>query len=129
MISLILIVLAAICDSIMDVCQFHYHKSIFTRFNKPMYWDGTISWKKKYINWDAGDRRMRKWIFGLFNYPVQLTDAWHLFKSLMLTLFCVSVVVYCPLTKNMLLDVALYGCTWNLVFYLFYNHFLVIKHK
>lgn len=125
MISFILIALSALCNALMDVSQFHYSTSIFTKFNKPMYFDGVISWKNKYLDWDGGNRNRKKWIFGLFNLPVQLTDFWHLAKSMMIVLFVLAIVLYKPFF-GMLIDFFILGAIWNLVFLAFYNKILVI---
>jgi hypothetical protein len=123
MISFILIALAAILNASMDVCQFHYEKSFFVRFKKPMYFNGAISWKKKYIDWDKGDKRMKKWIFGLFNFPVAFIDWWHFAKSGMIILLVFAIVVYNPVF-NLLLDFIAMGIIWNLFFNVFYNRIL-----
>lgn len=126
MISFILIALSALCNALMDVSQFHYSTSIFTKFNKPMIYDGSVSWKNKYVDYDGGDRRMKKWLFGLFNIPAAFTDAWHFFKSTMIVLFVLAIVLYNPVF-GMLIDFFVIGAIWNLVFLAFYNHLLVIK--
>lgn len=125
MISFILIALSALFNALMDVSQFHYSNSIFTKFNKPMYFNGEISWKSKYRDWDGGDRRRRKWIFGLFNLPVAFTDFWHLAKSMMVILFVLAIILYSPVF-GMLIDFFVLGVIWNLVFLAFYNKILVI---
>lgn len=122
MISFILISLAAICNSIMDILQFHYKKSIFIKFN-PQWWNPAISWKNKYIDWDNGVMIEKKiHIFNLFSikYPIFLTDAWHLFKSSMIVLFGLGVVFYSPVI-NPFIDIIIIGLVWNLTFNVFYN--------
>lgn len=126
MISFILIALSALCNALMDVSQFHYSTSIFTKLNNPMYWNGSISWKSKYIDWDNGDKRRKKWIFGKFNLPVQFTDMWHLAKSMMIVLFVLAIVLYKPFF-GILIDFFVLGAIWNLVFLAFYNKILVVR--
>lgn len=126
--SLIFWSLAAICNAIMDVSNHHYSISIFREFN-PMWWNGEISWKNKYIEGDPkfGFRKLfpnRKYPICKINYPVQLTDAWHLFKSLMIVLLAISVVTYEGYFDNILITITLYGIVWNLTFNTFYNHIL-----
>lgn len=118
MISILFVILASICNSVMDVSSFHYDNSIFNKLNRK-FWDGSISWKNKYIDYDKGDKRRKK-IFGLFNYPVQLTDSWHLFKSLMIVFLITSIVLYKPLFGQ-LIDFISMGILWNLTFNFFYN--------
>jgi len=134
MISIIFLILASICNSVMDVCSFHYSTSIFSKLN-PKFWDSTISWKNKYVDWDGGDKRRRKWIFGLFNYPVQLTDSFHLFKTLMIIFICISISVFdCDLLSiisskeiRTITIIGIYGTSWNVIFSAFYNYIFVIK--
>lgn len=128
MISLILISLAAICNAIMDICSHHYYLSVFSSLNRK-YWDATISWKNKYNGGDPFWGR-KKWFYGMINVPVQVTDAWHLFKSLMI-IFLISAIPFCP-KNSMGIENWIYysavigigGVTWNLVFNLFYNKIL-----
>ncbi len=114
------------CNAVMDVCQFHYDKSVFTLYNHN-YWNAEISWKNKYVDWDGGNRNRKKWFWGI-NYPVQLTDAWHLFKSLMIVLFALAVVFYQPVV-NFWVDFGVMGLMWNFTFNLYYNHIFILKKK
>jgi hypothetical protein len=126
-ISLIFLVLASICNAIMDTSTQHYYSSIFTKF-KPKWWNGNISWKNKYIDGDLNKGRI-KWILG-FNKPVQLTDAFHFFKMLMIIFICSSIITFdrCSIIINcqyywysFLIILGIYGLIWNLTFSLFYN--------
>lgn len=136
MISLLLFILASVCSASMDVCQFHYEKSVFVRFNKPSYFNGYVSWTRKYIDGDF-KKGIRKWFFGLLDYPVFLTDFWHLMKSSMLCLIVASAVLYVPtltvfnlgFCKPLLLifDFVLFGTLWMAFFNIFYNRILVKK--
>jgi len=118
MISYILVILASVCNAVMDVSSFHYDNSVFNKLNRK-FWDGSISWKSKYVDYDKGDERRKK-IFGLFNYPVQLTDSFHLFKSLMIILLVLAIVLYKPLF-NIWIDFICMGLVWNMTFSFFYN--------
>lgn len=122
MISIILVALAAICNAVMDVISFHYKQSIFSRYN-PQWWNPAISWKNKYIDWD-NDVRMEKRISigNIFSikYPTFLTDAWHFFKSSMLALLGLAIILYKPCV-NPFVDGVIIGLAWNLIFNVFYN--------
>ena len=128
--------MASICSASMDVVQFHYEKSIFVRFNNDNYFNAEKSWTRKYIDGDFLKGK-RKWFFSLLDYPVFLTDFWHLMKTSMLFLIVASIVFYTPiltvfnlgLCKPLLLifDFVILGTTWNLIFNLFYNKLLVKK--
>ena len=131
--SLIFWILAAICNSVMDKTNHHYSKSIFVKLN-PMWWNGEISWKNKYVNGDStlGFRKLfpnSKGVLGKINYPVQLTDAWHFFKTLMIIFLVLSVIMFnsSSLTsfKNYLFVFVMYGVIWNIIFSLFYDKILV----
>lgn len=125
MISCIFIILAAICNAVMDTCQHHYEQSIFTKYNQ-QFWDAKVSWKNKYVDWDNGDKRRVKILGGRFNLPVSFTDSWHLFKRLMLIFIALAVVT---IYKNtfFLFDLALVLVFWNATFHLFYHTLLIKK--
>jgi len=97
MIALGFVILAGICNAVMDVCQHKWGRSIFSVY-KRQYWDPAISWKNKYVDWDScNNERVRFLKFGKFKgfvKPVSLTDGWHLFKRLMLIFLAIAVVVY-----------------------------------
>ena len=120
MISYILFALAAICNAVMDTLVHHYNKSIFTKLNA-WFWDATISWTNKYID-HLPTKGLRMLIWKI-HYPVQLTDAWHLFKSIMIVLLVLGAVLYEPLL-GIGWDFLTIGIIWNLTFNLFYNKIL-----
>lgn len=117
MISILFIFLASLCNSIMDKTSHHFHKSIFKNLN-PVWWNAEISWKNKYILLDPKNGR-RKLLF--FNYPVQLTDAWHFFKTLMIIFICLAIIFYQSIF-NWYFDLLIFGTCWNLTFSLFYSY-------
>jgi len=124
-VSLSFFILASICNSVMDTSSHHYHTSILKKFN-PNWWNAEVSWKNKYVNGDPslGFRKIWKNI----NYPVQLTDCWHFFKTLMIIFLTLSVVTFdsdlIVESYYYLLYVGLYGTVWNVVFSLFYDKIL-----
>jgi len=129
--SFIFIFLAAICNSIMDITNHHFSDSIFSKLNHT-WWNGEISWKNKYINREYKWGR-RKLFNTKINFPVQLTDAFHFFKTLMIVFICLSIITfdkchfykYCNITAiNYLMGLIIYGTLWNLTFSLFYNSLL-----
>lgn len=127
MISFILIALAAICNSIQDTLAHHHSVSVFSKHKKGFWSDATEeSWKNKYKNYDSGDRSRKKWLFGLFNLPVQFSDAWHMVKSLTIIILVLAVVLYQPVFGK-LIDFFVLGAVWNLVFLAFYKYLLIIK--
>lgn len=136
MLSLLLFILASICSASMDKVQFHYEKSIFVKFNNEQYFSAKKSWENKYIG-GKYENGIKKWFFGLLDYPVFLTDFWHLMKTIMLFLIVASVVLYNPtltvfnldFCKPLLLifDFVLFGTLWNYIFLIFFNRILVKK--
>lgn len=130
MISCIFIFLAAICNAVMDVSLFHWHKSIFTKKGFARHWwDGTISWKNKYVDGEESLGRKEWRILNMiFIKPVQLTDAFHFFKMLMWGFIIISVVVYKPLI-NIYLDFVILSTVFIQTFNLFYNRVLKLKNK
>ncbi len=122
--SLLFFCLAAFCNAVMDTCVHHYSTSIFSKWDR-MYWDAGISWRNKYNNFDEEQGRV-KWLW--FNKPSFLTDAWHLFKSLMIVFIVLSIVTYSPLTFgntliNGFVDLVIWGISWNIMFSFFYKRF------
>ena len=125
--SLIFLMLAAICNAIMDTSVHHYSTSILNEYN-PIWWDGSISWKNKYIDGDFTKGRI-KW-FKYINKPVQLTDAFHFFKMLMIIFICLSIITFdkCSILVNCeyhlftsLIVLSLYGLIWNVTFSFIYK--------
>ncbi len=114
--SLVLVMLAAICNAIMDVTQFHFYRSIFNNdLFGGKWWNGSVSWRNKYINGDIKQGRT--------NTPVWFTDAFHFFKSLMILLLSLAIISYETMI-NPLIDLFMLGLAWNTFFSLFYKHIL-----
>jgi len=87
-VALILWILAAMCNAIMDTLVHHFDTSIFKNKDR-MFWDPAISWRNKYVDRDSTKSIRKLWIF---DYPVAFTDAWHFFKSLMIVCCCVTIL-------------------------------------
>ncbi len=105
----------------MDVVQFHYYFSVFytknAKFNK--WFNAEVSWKNKYI--DGLEEKGRIKIKGTsINFPVQLTDAWHFFKMLMIIFICMTIVFYKPFISPPV-DILFLGVIFNVTFSLCYN--------
>ena len=117
--------IAAICNAVMDVTQFHFEKSIFSSLN-PKWWNGSISWKNKYIDGEWKNGRV-KWLWGIINKPVQLTDAFHFFKMLMVIFMCLGVIIPHPpmVIENSILSflivLLMFGGIWIMFFNIFYK--------
>lgn len=131
--SILFLMLAAICNAIIDTLDHHYHTSIFRYKCNPEFWNPTISWKNKYRN---GAVSQGPAFFLSTGILVAFTDAWHLFKSMMIVLIVLSIVTF-PYTfeiclfhstfLNVLLWIGLLGTAWNVTFSFFYNKVLIKK--
>jgi hypothetical protein len=130
MISLIFFILASICNSIMDTLCHHHSTSIFKKHITGFWSDSILqSWKNKYANGDP--LQGRKKLFWIINVPVQFTDAFHFFKSLMIIFTCLSIatfwlneIYFFDYWINVLIVIIIYGTAWNATFSLFYNKIL-----
>ena len=82
-IGFILILVSAVGKSVMDKLQFHYSKSIFSKFKNQQFWNPEISWKNK---WKNGNKLQGESFFLSSTVLVFTTDAWHLFQNIFLNL-------------------------------------------
>jgi hypothetical protein len=87
--------LAAICNAIMDKTTHHFYGSIFanvSRYNKK-WWNSSKSWRNQYVGGDIKKGRVKMKLLGItFVKPIQLTDAWHFFKMLMVMFFGLAIL-------------------------------------
>lgn len=124
--SIVLFIIAAISNAIMDTLTHHFSTSIFKN-KKAIWWDPSISWKNKYVDGDPNKPQR--------TIPVAFTDAWHLFKSIMIVCLCgvISCVgYYCNdyMTTVQLpwyvfvIIFVISGIMWNTIFSIFYNKIL-----
>ena len=102
-----LIVLSAMFKAISDNCADHYSKSIFSRYNNPMFWDKSVSWKRKY---------KKGW-----QYWDPISDAWHLSNGGMISSF-IGAGIFFPNQFNGFIVFLLSGVLFTLAFNTFYNH-------
>lgn len=122
MITIILIVIAAILNASMDVVSTKWVKSFFNKHLKKyeQFFNPQLSWRNKWKNGDPsqGER------FPLSSTMlVFLTDWWHLAKSSMILSFCISIVFYVPIFG--LIDILLFFIIFGVVFEVFYAYILV----
>jgi len=116
MISLIFVLLAAVSNSVMDVLQFHFTRSIFIR-GEHLFWNPEISWENK---WKNGDPSQGEKFWGSTRWFVFATDGWHLAQFLMLTFFSLAIVFYQPM-HSWWLDLIIYKVLFGVGFELFYT--------
>jgi len=100
----------------MDTLSHHYLTSIFVNLEET-FWNPAKSWKNKY--------ELPDWI------PDAFTDAWHIFKFLMIVSIIFAIVLFKPNEYisiwwiDQSINYLILGIVWNLVFMLFYDKLLV----
>jgi hypothetical protein len=132
MITLILLAIAGVFNAIYEILFTSYKYSVFSNLD-PQYWDPKTSWKYK---WKYPLRPAPvKWYYFVFQprykerFPysstilVWLTDAWHLFKALMLGCLMGAIVFYTPIIHP-LLDFVIFYITFTFTFTIFYEYIL-----
>lgn len=143
-ISVLSFILASLSNSIMDTVDHHFHISVFNRLKKGewrKWWNGDKGWLNKYVDY-YGDikrgvkpRRVKmKLLWFEITKPVQICDAWHFFKMLMIVFQANSVSL--PLSYFIKVEHGLnfglawlvlmfaFGVFWNETFNLFYDKVL-----
>jgi len=107
MITYLLIVLAALFNSVMDKTKdtIQYNSSLF----------GKLGWNPKFWNDQVSEHIF---ILGTKYKP----NAWHISKSCMLTSLFLAIIYYKPFIP--IVDFICMGAVWVMPFNLFYNHIL-----
>lgn len=120
-IGLLLVIISAISESIMDKIQFHFKKSVFSGegFNQ-LFWNPQTSWKNK---WDSTLKKPK--FFLSTTMLVFLTDAWHLFKFVRNTALFIGLPVMCLSGINILIVMAAARIAYGLAFTLMFDRILV----
>ena len=118
--SLIFVILAAFCNSVMDTLSTRYYVSIFGNFKNRQFWDWNMSWRNK---WQWGEKENGEKFFLSSTILSFLTDGWHLAKSLMLAFVSLAIIFYKPIFGQV--DVFLFCIIWGVVFEVSYNKILV----
>ena len=119
--GLILIVLAAVSESIMDKLQFHYEKSIFSNESyKKTFWDPSNSWVNKWKE----DLKTEKFL-GSSTIFVFTTDAWHLFKFIRNTSLFIGLPLLAIGPLNIIIAMVLARVIYGLIFTLCFDKLLI----
>jgi hypothetical protein len=131
MITLFLLFLAGALNATMDVLSFRYKTSIFSKYTKlQAFFNPQESWVNKYKD---NNPNLGPKFFGSKTFLVFLTDAWHLAKMLMITLFTLSIVFYNPIivTESIFVNIVgnllLLHSAFSLSFELFFSKILIKK--
>lgn len=96
----ILILISAVAKAAMDKLQFHYSRSIFSKFKNQQFWNPEISWKNK---WKNGDKSQGESFFLSSTLFVSITDAWHLFQNIFLNSLFIGLSLLFPLDGKSIL--------------------------
>ena len=83
--------LSSTCNAVMDKVDHQPQQLPFWHKitgKQKVWWNIKKGWQNKYINRDPARGRVKWNIMGIkINKPVQLTDAWHFFKMLMILFY------------------------------------------
>lgn len=120
---LILWILAAICNAVMDVIAHKYEMSIFSNLNST-FWDPEYSWERKYKNNNYFSGKPK--FFGSTTFLVFTTDAWHLFQFLSNSFIIIAILIAFHMSKDLpwwayIIEFAILKTLWGLWFELFYS--------
>jgi hypothetical protein len=127
MLSLILVIIAAIANAIGDKIQFHWDSSIFAGRGWDAWANPKISWRRKW-RWKGGklDQIEGEAFLGSSTVFVSFTDLWHAVKSIQLSTLFLAIVLYHPVIESnhtiieLLINFALlrvaYGVTFETLF-------------
>jgi hypothetical protein len=125
MVSLLLVILAAVINAAMDTLNARYRQSVFFTkdFRINRFTDPATSWANK---WKNGDRKQGEKFFGSSTFLVWTTDFWHLAKTVMLLCFALAIVCYVPIIHP-LLDWIIYWIGFGTIFELFWSKIFIKK--
>lgn len=119
-IGIMLIIISAISESIMDKIQFHFEKSIFNdnSYNR-LFWNPLYSWENK---WNKDLTKPK--FFLSTTLLVFLTDGWHFFKFLRNTTLFIGLPLLVLSPINIIISVIIARITYGLAFTLFFDKLL-----
>ena len=135
MVTLVLIILAGMFNALYETLYTFFKYSIFKNLN-PLWWNPLQSWKFKW--YQPMQPPEKKWYyFGFYpkyreRFPysstilVWTTDAWHLFKALMLGCIMSGIVNYSPII-NPVADFFIYYGAFTFTFTIFFDYIFRTK--
>ena len=130
MISLVLVMLAGMCNAIMDIIQFKYNQSIFSQYLFLDEWANPLSsWRNKWK--DGIHLKGERFPFSSTVF-VWVTDLWHFAQSFMITFFVLAAIFYSPIISfdNYIIEVvvslAILKVGFSITFELFWSKILKI---
>lgn len=124
-ISIVLMIFAGICNSVMDVLKTRYNTSLFAKWKHQNWLKPSLSWRNK---WKDGDSKKGERFLGSSTVFVWLTDFWHLAKMLMLVSIAFAIVFYSPIIAWWIDWFILY-CAFTIPFEIFYSRIWTKKQN
>lgn len=129
MISLLLVIIAAIANAVGDKIQFHWSTSIFRNRDWDSWANPVFSWRRKWREGKPG----REAFPGSSTLLVWTTDLWHLMKFVQLNFIFLAIVLHQPLFEisssiwNSIVDFACLRIAYGLTFEVFFSKILTEK--
>jgi len=118
MISILFLILAAVSSAVCDTLKSTFSTSIFSKLN-PKFWDPNVSWVNK---WAVGSTTKERFL-GSSTIFVFVTDAYHLFKEIMILGICFAIATdYIWIVNtfvNGLILMAVWGISFQIAYVLF----------
>jgi len=119
---LVVLIIGAVSNAVMDKIRFHYSSSIFKNFSDD-WWNPSNSWRNK---WKNGNPEEGERFWGSSRWFVRFTDAWHFFQGVMFTCFFISIVLYERLV-HWFVDFCILYIVFTSIFYIFYTYIFSSK--
>lgn len=118
--AFVFIILAALCNVVMDLLKDKFKESIFKNLNE-QFWNAQISWINKWVDGDKTKGRTHWLVFGVkITKPSFITDGWHLFKFFLQLSLAIAFGFLTPY----FLGLPLFFVAWWIGFNPFYNNIL-----
>ncbi len=132
MLSILFLLLAGICNAIMDSILFHWDKSIFKGSKLEWWANPKVSYKNKWKNHSNSEDGEK--FPGSSTIFVFITDLWHFAQSFMITFFVLGVLFYDSIVVikgyplvSLLIDFVILKGVFSLTFELFWSKILKKK--
>lgn len=110
-IKISLIVALALLQAIQETLNDRFNKSIFRNLNE-YFWNPRLSWRNKYV--EGNPLKGRKKLFWNINVPVQISDAFHLIKTVQITILAI-------LSADSVIQFIYLGIIYNTIFSVGYH--------
>lgn len=113
--------------AVSDTLQFHYHGSVFNKEDMRQFWNPVVSWRNKYLH---GMKEYGPKFWGSTTWFVWITDGWHLFQSLGVLSWTISLIAICNIDLDwywFIAIVSVFRLLRGATFQLFYNKILYKK--